>query len=105
MRYHISLAHGSVPTVSGFIGKYFMHIIIYTKTGCPWCEGALALLREKNVPFEEREVRGNKEYFDEMVAKSGQSKAPTLDIDGFILADTDRDQIAAYLKEKGVAGF
>ncbi len=82
-----------------------MNIIIYTKTGCPWCIDALALLREKNIPFEEREVLGNKIYFDEMITKSGQSKAPTLDIDGFILADTDKDQIAAYLKEKGVAGF
>ncbi len=82
-----------------------MNIIIYTKTGCPWCEGALELLNEKGIAYEEREVRGNQEYFDEMVKKSGQSKAPTLDIDGHILADTDRDQIAAYLKDKGVAGF
>jgi glutaredoxin len=82
-----------------------MNIIIYTKTGCPWCEGALTLLKEKNVPFEEREVRNNKEYWDELVAKSGQNKTPTLDIDGFILADSDKDQIAAYLKEKGTEGF
>ncbi|MFA6050851.1 MAG: glutaredoxin [Candidatus Paceibacterota bacterium] len=82
-----------------------MNIIIYTKTGCPWCNDALGLLRSKNVAFEEREVLSNKEYFDEMIAKSGQSKAPTLDIDGHILADTDTDQIALYLKEKGVEGF
>ncbi len=82
-----------------------MNIIIYTKTGCPWCDDALALLRSKDVPFEEREVLGNKAYFDEMIAKSGQTKAPTLDIDGHILADSDAGQIEAYLKEKGVAGF
>ncbi len=75
-----------------------MNIIIYTKTGCPWCKGALDFLKEKNIPFEEREVRGNKEYFDELVAKSGQDKTPTLDIDGFILADSDKDQIEKYLK-------
>ena len=82
-----------------------MKIILYTKTGCPWCKGVLDLFAEKKVSFEEREVRGNKAYFDELVAKSGQTKTPTLDIDGFILADSDKDQVSAYLKQKGVAGF
>ncbi len=82
-----------------------MNIILYTKTGCPWCAGVLELLRDKSVPFEEREVRGNKAYFEELVKKSGQDKTPTLDIDGFILADSDKDQVSAYLKEKGVPGF
>lgn len=82
-----------------------MNIIIYTKTGCPWCAGALQLLKEKNLPFEEREVLENKNYFDELVKKSGQTETPTLDIDGFILADSDKDQVEAYLKEKGVGGF
>lgn len=75
-----------------------MKIILYTKKGCPWCKGVLDLFRAENISFEEREVLGNKEYFDEMVKKSGQTKTPTLDIDGFILADTDREQVAEYLK-------
>ncbi len=82
-----------------------MNIIIYTKTGCPWCNDALAMLKEKNIPFEEREVRNNEKHYEELVEKSGQDKTPTLDIDGFILADSDKDQIAQYLKEKGFKGF
>ena len=82
-----------------------MNIILYTKTGCPWCEGVLELLHEKKVSFEEREVLQNKTYFDELVAKSNQTKTPTLDIDGYILADSDKEQVAEYLKEKGIAGF
>jgi len=82
-----------------------MNIIVYTKTGCPWCRDVLALLREKKVQFEEREVLGNKTYFQELLAKSGQSKTPTLDIDKFILADSDKDQVYEYLSSKGVAGF
>jgi len=77
-------------------------LIIYTKTGCPWCRDALTLLREKKVVFEEREVLGNPEYFDELRAKSGQEKTPTLDLDGTILADTDAPAIEAFLKSKGV---
>ena len=77
-------------------------ILIYTKTGCPWCRDALNFLREKKVVFEEREVLSNKVFFDELVAKSGQTKTPTLDVDGEILADTDREAIAVFLKNHGV---
>jgi glutaredoxin 3 len=79
-----------------------MNITIYTKTGCPWCNGVLDFLNEKGINYTEKEVTGNRQLFDEMVAKSGQKKAPVLDIDGYILADTDRDAVEKYLKEKGV---
>jgi len=78
-----------------------MTITLYTKTGCPWCKGVTDLFKEKNIPFEEREVLKNPEFFKEMLAKSNQDKTPTLDIDGEILADSDRDQVEAYLKKKG----
>ena len=55
--------------------------------------------------FEEREVTGNKAYYDELVAKSGQTKTPTMDLDGEITADSDREQISVVLKGKGYAGF
>ncbi len=76
--------------------------IVYTKNGCPWCRDALAFLHDKNIAFEEREVLGNGAYFDELKAKSGQEKTPTLDLDGAILADTDAPAIEAFLKQKGV---
>ncbi len=79
-----------------------MNIILYTKRGCPWCDEVRLFLNTKNVAFEEREVLSNKAYFDEMVAKSGQQKAPTLDIDGHILADSDEAQVRTYLEEKGL---
>jgi glutaredoxin 3 len=82
-----------------------MNIILYTKSGCPWCKGVLDLFAEKNVKYEEREVLSNQVFFDELVKKSGQTKTPTLDIDGHIIADSDRDQVTAYMKEKGVPGF
>ncbi len=79
-----------------------MNIILYTKTGCPWCAEVLEFLRDNTIPFEEREVTTNKIYYDELVKKSGQNKTPTLDIDGYILADSDKDQVTKYLKSKGV---
>lgn len=79
-----------------------MHIIVYTKTGCPWCIEVLQFLEKYHIPFEEREVRSNQEYFDELVKKSGQEKTPTFDVDGEILADSDAGQIEEYLKKKGI---
>lgn len=79
-----------------------MSLIVYTKDGCPWCEDVLKLLNTKRVEYEEREVRGNKVFFDEMVQKSNQDKAPTIDYNGIILADTDADAIEQFLRSKGV---
>ncbi len=62
----------------------------------------MKLLRDKQIPFEEREVLGNPTFFEELKTKSGHSKTPTLDIDGEILADTDKEAIEVFLKGKGV---
>ncbi len=82
-----------------------MNIILYTKSGCPWCKGVLDLFKEKKVKFEEREVLSNPVFFEELRKKSGQEKTPTLDIDGEILADSDREVVEKYLKEKKYLGF
>ncbi len=82
-----------------------MNILLYTKTGCPWCDEVRTLLQEKGVAFEERECRNNKKYFDELVEKSGQTLTPTLDIDGEILADSDAQAVSEYFKKKNVPGF
>lgn len=79
-----------------------MSLIIYTKTGCPWCVEALEFLEKYNVPFEEREVRGNIDFMKELEDKSGQSKTPTLDLDGEILADSDVEAIEVFLRERGI---
>jgi glutaredoxin len=80
-------------------------ILLYTKSGCPWCQGVLDLFAEKDVQFEEREVYGNKEWFAEMVGKSGQEKAPVLDFGGEVLADTDREAVALFMKSRDYKNF
>jgi glutaredoxin 3 len=82
-----------------------MNIVVYTKTGCAWCKGVVDLLNGKNISFEERNVTTNRGFVDELMKRSGQNKTPTLDIDGEILADSDKDQVTEFMKQKGVAGF
>lgn len=77
------------------------HIILYTKTGCPWGTQAIRFLEEKNIPFEERNMTENDAYRLEAIDKSGQWKCPTLDIEGHILADSDSKQIESYLVSIG----
>jgi len=79
-----------------------MSLIIYTKTGCPWCKEALDFLKSTNIQFEEREVYSNPGFMKELEEKSGQTKAPTIDFNGHILADTDARAVEAFLKEQGV---
>ena len=81
-----------------------MRIILYTKTGCGWCDEVRDLLNEKNINFEEKNVFEKPEYFEELILKSKQTMTPTLDIDGEIIADTDAEEVAGYLRKIGIAG-
>lgn len=79
-----------------------MNIIVYTKTKCPWAMEVIAFLQANKIPFEERDMYKNSKYKDEVIAKSGQFKSPTLDIDGHILPDSDVKQVKKYLLEIGI---
>lgn len=79
-----------------------MNIIVYTKTGCPWCIGATTFMHDHDIAFEERDVIQNPEYMQEMIDKSDQTKAPTFDIDGEILPDYSAEELETYLKGKGL---
>lgn len=74
-----------------------MTITVWTKIGCGWCDEVRDLLQERDVPFEERVVTGNRGAMEEMVRKSGQTLAPVVEVDGHLLVDTDADEVARYL--------
>lgn len=76
---------------------------LYVKIGCPWCEEVLDYLDEKKLPYKKVTVSGNPEAMDEMVALSGQTKAPVMDWDGDVLADFGVDELVPFLRRKGVA--
>ena len=75
-----------------------MSLLVYTKTGCGWCDQLIDFLKVKNVSFEEKNVSRNKVYFEEMVNISGQTFAPTVIVDGVVYPDTDREEIKKILK-------
>jgi glutaredoxin 3 len=76
--------------------------ILYTKKGCPWCEEAVAFLDEHGVGYRLKEVTSDASAMAEMLRKSGQIKAPTLDWNGTILADFGTEQLVPFLQNRGV---
>jgi glutaredoxin 3 len=75
--------------------------LLYVKNGCPWCEEVLAYFDIHNRPYQKIIVSGNPAAMAEMERLSGQTKAPTLDWDGAILADFGVDELIPFLKEMG----
>jgi glutaredoxin len=74
---------------------------LYVKTGCPWCEDATAFLDQKKIPYETIVVSGNAAAMNEMIELSGQTKTPTLDWDGEVLADFGVEELEPFLKTRG----
>lgn len=75
---------------------------LFIKTGCPWCAEAKETLQRLKIDFEEIVVSSDLEAMEEMVKLSNQSKAPTMDWNGDILADFGNEELIPFLKEKGI---
>lgn len=71
---------------------------LYVKTGCPWCEEVLDYMDKHKLPYSKIVVSGNREAMQAMMDLSGQSKAPTMDWDGEVLADFGVDELVPFLK-------
>jgi glutaredoxin len=76
--------------------------VLYVKTGCPWCEEARTFLEGHGISHREVNVSEDRRALDEMTRLSGQSKAPTLDWHGDVLADFDVDELTEFLHQHDV---
>lgn len=77
--------------------------ILYIKPGCPWCDEVVDFLQTKKIEVRTRIVSGNREAMQEMVDLSGQSKAPTMDWHGEVLADFGVEELVPFLQKRGIA--
>jgi glutaredoxin len=76
--------------------------VLYIKPGCPWCDDVVDYLARKRIEVKTVVVSGNREAMAEMVELSGQSKAPTMDWHGEVLADFGVDELVPFLKKHGI---
>ena len=58
------------------------NVKVYTTAYCPYCVRAKALLKHKNVPFEEIDVGHDDELRERVVRESGRRTVPQIFIDG-----------------------
>ena len=75
---------------------------LYVKPGCPWCIDAVDWLRERGYAFREIDVFADRAAYREMIRLSGQSLAPTLEVDGEVLPDFDVRQLELFLKRHNI---
>ena len=54
---------------------------MYSKSWCPYCQRARALLQAKGMQFEEIDIEEQPEKRAEMIARSGRSTVPQIFID------------------------
>ena len=79
------------------------NIRLFIKPGCPWCDEAMEWLDAHGIRYETLDVTNDAQARDEMRALTGQTKAPSMDADGKILADFGADELEVWWrKEFGV---
>ncbi len=74
--------------------------ILYIKPGCPWCDDVIAYLKKHEIEVETVIVSGNSEAMQEMIELSGQSKAPTMNWHGEVLADFGVEELVPFLERQ-----
>jgi len=77
--------------------------ILYIKRGCPWCDDVVAYLAKHKIEVRTLVVSTDRDAMREMVELSGQTKAPTMDWHGHLLADFGVEELIPFLKKHGDA--
>lgn len=76
--------------------------VLYVKTGCPWCDEVVDFLSTHGISYRERNVTDDPAAATEMKKISGQTKAPTLDWHGKVIADFGVDELRPFLRKQNV---
>ena len=77
--------------------------ILYVKAGCPYCKAAMDYLDERGIGYEKVDVRGSDSKMKKLQELSGQTKTPTMDWNGEVLADFGTDELEEFLRDKQAA--
>jgi glutaredoxin 3 len=75
-----------------------MKVRLFIKPGCPWCVEAIDWLDRRGVSYETLNVTRDAAARAEMLRLTGQTKAPSIEVDGQILADFGAAELAAWWK-------
>lgn len=74
--------------------------ILYVKRGCPYCKAAKNYLDQKEIAYQEVEVRSDPAQMKKLQEISGQSKTPTLVWNGDVLANFGTEELKSFLEKR-----
>lgn len=74
---------------------------LFIKPGCPWCTDAVEWLDARGWDYETLDVVRDRAARQEMFDLTGQTRAPSAEIDGHVIADFDTGQLEHFLKQNG----
>ena len=74
---------------------------LFVKPGCPWCDEVVEWLDAHGYAYETLDVIRNIAARAEMHHLTGQSRAPSMELDGHVLADFGADELEEFLRTHG----
>ena len=74
-------------------------IRLFVKSFCPWCTEATEWLDAHGIVYETLNVSRSSEARAEMFELTGQTKAPSIDVDKHILADFGADELETWWRQ------
>ena len=76
-------------------------IRLFIKPGCSWCDEALDWLSAHGIQHETLDVTNNPAARREMHDLTGQTRAPSIEVDGKVLADFGADELESWWRKMG----
>src|SRR5512133_1745762 len=77
-------------------------IVAYLKPTCGWSRGVRAILQKYELPYEDRDITADPKQREEMIARSGQTLSPCVEVNGHMVADTSGEELERWLLSKGL---
>ena len=81
-----------------------MNVRLFIKPGCPWCDEAIDWLNARGIKFTKLDVTRDAAARQEMFDLTGQTKAPSIEIDDKVLADFGADELEVWWEKMGFEG-
>ncbi|MDQ6621999.1 MAG: glutathione S-transferase N-terminal domain-containing protein [Verrucomicrobiota bacterium] len=73
---------------------------LYVKTGCPYCKAATDYLDGNKIEYKTVDVSVDEAGMKKLQEISGQTKTPTIDYDGEVLADFGVEQLEDFIAQR-----
>lgn len=74
--------------------------ILYIKSGCPWCNEALAFFGQHGVEVQVKDVGTDKAAMHRMFEISSQTLTPTFEFNDFVVADFSTEEFISELEQR-----